>query len=624
MHYIVVFKPWLSYFEPLIHDRPLIGVDDLTELEQYHGLHVVEAHSFYLVGPPSFADPYQALYLRQLSDVAVGLLPAEDVEKAIKRWKRNQTVAKRSEDVMISRIDHGGQMKAQGLSIYLEGSLQNAEQTRGILSTPLRVLAVTGHGRGDVVYLPHLVLCGKKTDADGGVYSDYRLPSCFYDGDCFYRGCPQFSVDQLDVQILFLNNCATVSGEEGLFHHDFTLDRRILENEQIHFFIGSPTIRHGEHGQSLLLSSLTNGGYTLGEIVTLIDDVMVLKGIDMPSLLLYGDPGIRLQERSPEAIQVTTAEGWFHLEKPASAILISSAADSETIYQVKGPIDVHVLPTRQGYFVVGNGPLPIGGYQIKRVALNEIIADAREQLLNAVNRIKHVKILNIHPDKLAGQLKDLEQYTARLRTELRHAIEYSSVESFNRTLQLGKRVITKIDELILKNLIDRSARSTFHLIDNYRHECTYSLAPQQEHVCDYCGRSIRTLLWKHRLLEDFGRISLHCTGCGYLSDHPADSLLRAKLVSETDNPMLGTRICVRMELEDKAPLNSLLAVMILDTSRYGVPKVADSCVVEQEATTFHFHLTIPKELPPHHFPVKAVLVHQGKIHTWGSNLWIRK
>lgn len=620
--WVIIYQPWLHQLEPLFPDRPVLGAGSPGELLET----LDDAATLLLIGPAAFSNPYDAIAIRQELDVPVGLIPAADVAEAVMRVERclsrNGPLCQ-SKDVLLDNTQPGKEAESAWWRSFPEGSVTDREKAHALLSEAVPLLAITAHGRGDNVYLPaYLLLCGRHGGPPLASTCEQRLPACAHTGSCFIQKSQLVNVSQLQPQILFLNSCASISGQTGLFAASYSLDTAILQETTIPHFIGSPLVRYGEYGQAILLSILLHEGLSIGQAVHLVDDTVWFRGLDKQTLLLYGDPSTRFAEPTRGTLLYTeSTAAQCEVQSAYAAMFVPHSSTRNRLLMVEGPAPVRALPTRLGYFVFGDAGLVPGTYTWKTVEIDDVKADIEHRLTRPIRRLRQLGILNIHPHKLSGRIADLENRSVQFRHSVKDLLISNAFSEVERKLSQADRAVDQVDHVIMDDLTQRSSRG-FHIAEEYQPECRLSSLIETAQECPHCGSPTRSAIWEHHIEHGFARRTTECYRCGYLADQPADSDIQAVLVP--DSPIWESDKPLSFELRFTQPPvgHHPLSCLILDTQRFGVDGIIQRTTTDEKTALYRFSLDAPTGLPPHHFWVRAYLVNHGEIHCWSSNVWI--
>lgn len=615
---VLVYAPWFRELAGEFLDRRPLPWNTLADVRDEAAS---TARSVYLIGPGEYLDPFCLMRLRQRLPGALGVQVARDPAEARETLSRRAHNARRTglKDVLIDRTQQGPAHHAGHLEMYHEDTFKEASDTIGVLQRPLRLLAITAHGRDDIVYLPQVVLCGKNALVQPS--RGTRLPACTQTGDCLYRGRPVFSPAQLQVGVAFLNTCRSFVGEQGLFQAGYAMDWAFRLNAHLSHYVASPAIHHGEGSQAHLLSRLLDTGMPIGQAVNIVDDLMSFWNREGRCFLIDGDPCTRWPVRDrplpiaqPGPDQVTVHDRTF------IALLPGECLPGHHL-EVIGLPHVQALPSRNGYYLLSREGLEPGTYQTRTHDLGAITSAVQTTLVSTLRQLRHLGILGIHAQKLAGQTNDLENRLKHLRKWL--AIFHSTHRFQDITAKLAKndQIVQGIDATVMAETLDVSARSAFHISEIYRAECELKSVVSVGRPCPHCHDPTAEALWQHSLFSDFQRTARQCFRCGYVSDEPADAPLGGTLTTPTAAEV-GTAFRATLQLDRGVPAGTRVACCVLDTQRYCGQAVQQIVVASEEQTTFEFTMQVPADLPTHHFWVRAYAVRCAQVHFWGANLWI--
>jgi hypothetical protein len=615
-HYIIVYESWLKDIKDFFPERSLLPALDIHTLD-----YPADAASLLFIGPPGFSEPSQVIALRQRLDLPIGMLTGSQPDTIVQRLCQLPPVAP-GQDILIDRITPGTVREEEGCTLYPEGSLQDERATLAVLAEEVRLLAVTTHGRGDAIYLPHVMLCGRQ--GEHVLTGEYRLPACVYDGDCFYRGRSRFLAHQVRTRVLFLNSCASLSGQNGLFAEKFALDAAVTSGTEVSHLIGSPLVRYGEPAQARFLSLLLNQGLAIGQAITLLDDAITYRSLDIATLLLYGDPAAIFSPTSAGNVLYVDPMSQSCEVPSGTALLVFTCQPAKGNFLVlAGPAALTTYPTRAGFFAFANAQhIPPGTYRWRYVDVADFSKRIQQQALEPLQRFKQLRLFDIHPHKMSGRLLDLENRSLQLRDGLRALIVENTLQKLDKPLQQVARTVKQIDEAVLDALIAKASHSMYHLVEVYRQECQLVVEQSELLSCPYCQQIVNCLLWQHPVDVTFKRRVVLCPRCGYVADQPAESSASATFCLATPALKKGRTSTITLEFQGvMAP--SVLACVLVDTYRFDTPPVFIRQDIDENQLSCQFSLGIPASLPSHNFWLATYMVSNGMVSTWGTNIWIR-
>jgi hypothetical protein len=606
-------------------------VKPIEKVEDVFNFSYTKITSVLVILPNSLLNLYKLMKLRQQENVVVGILPMEKVGQVKEKLTRYKKLDLYEENLIIDRINKGGSYKDGRVKVFSEGSIDDFQQTLSLLRDTYSSICLTSHGRGDVIYLPHAILCGKKESAVNTVPDgEFNLPHCHFTGECFYKGREIIKVQQLQYNFLFLNSCSSLNGREGLFNESYAIDQSLLSGKDSLAVIGSPMNRYGNHEQSLMFTYLLNEGLKLSSILNLIEDTVETVELEFKTLLIYGDPQLRTP-RSLENIEIINIDketrGLLSTKDHNKIHLITSDfSEDETIY-IDGK-DVSVLRTRIGFFVIPiKGEYSNESYKWERVNRSELFKSIIE-INQGVSLFKNLRLYGMKINESPGKLKELESRSTGLEREYLKFLKSNEGSYYKKITKNIKRINSELNikrDLIVKGLIDSSHKSNLHFYENYRYECLLEDFIVSDGKCPYCDNEIMISKWKHPLKERFSRTLKQCYRCGYLSDTPkTEKSSFAKIV--TQSPLkVGESSKVTVSFEEEINGDVILAVVLMDIAKFGIEEpIYDTKFLSfTNQKDFHFNLDIPKDLPLHHYWLRVYMLQSGNISSFYTNIWLK-
>ncbi|WP_137791889.1 hypothetical protein [Bacillus sp. E(2018)] len=619
--WVLLYEPWATTLIPHLNGRSVIKIQKISDIPDKI---LKAATTLFVIGPREWADLYELLNIRQVYDIVIGILPMENKQKAVDKIAMYKDFNIIGEDIVIDRINTGSTYSLDQLKIYPEGSINHFDELLDQLNRSFRYFSIVSHGRGDVVYFPFAVLCGKKEGISG--IEDKNLPHCFYHNECFYKGRPIIKMQDIKSNIIFLNSCSSLNGTNGLFNEAYGLDSEVFEKENIYALIGSPMNRYGDSDQSILFSILLDSGYSIGEIVQLIDDTVTMRNIENRTLLIYGDPTLRLVESfNNNVFHIEENSSLIKLNSPVRAIYYKQNPVQNEILFIEGITNVKILPTRKGYFILPNqGVIEPGNYHVNRVALVDYIKDIKDRINNPIRILDNIKLLGINPASVSGKIRELQMNSLsieRILIDLTQSFSMKSFEKLQKKIMNISHDILLVQKTIVLELVKKTHKTNFHFFESYKRECIRKTLVS-ETLCHYCGKGTVKNKWVHPFQYNFEREVLQCLRCGYLNDRAVGYENEASI--KINRPLrLGQTEEIEVHFSQSHAKNTVVALCMVDINKYGEQSpVFDIKLLEEDKGDIKFTLTIPAALPAHHYWLRLYVFNDKGIHSYGTNIFL--
>lgn len=435
------------------------------------------------------------------------------------------------------------------------------------LREPLRALSVCAHGNEDYVIAgPQQRFCGERQRLPGQAreLSTTHLgvtgtaPACVADGTCAFDGDELLRPQDVEARAVLLNTCLSAKGSVSSFGgvNDFSVGQAFLDGWAA-ALLASPLLKESTLGENLLFHALVDSGATMGECARAVNDHMRHTGIDAPSVVLWGDPELRLTaaqaSRDWPRLEARTDEMGVRLRVPAGARLAGFAeldaapAGKLVPESVSGDVGRSLFWFR-GRLPVGEGLLllPLDpAYRVKSdvsilLRAAEHVATTR-YLADSIRSVDRLRFLGIYADGHKGGLRGAAQSLPTLvKLEADARLDLGLFPRFGKRRQPVLDELRTSDTLVLTRLLKMTRRSEFHFVEGYRglieNEARIAHDP-----CPYCGEVV--LRYECWLLHDpdMRRYFDSCPVCGANQDvdRPDVRLFvgcKVELLSRTDIP----------------------------------------------------------------------------------------
>jgi hypothetical protein len=472
------------------------------------------------------------------------------------------------------------------------------------LREPFRALSVCAHGNEDYVIAgPQQRFCGRRQSPLAEVREPAvtRLgvtgtaPACIADGSCAFDGDELLSPHEVKAQAVLLNTCLSAKGSVSLFGsvNDFSVGQAFLDGWAA-ALLASPLLKESTLGENLLFHALVDSGATLGACARSVNDHMRQTGIDAPSVVLWGDPELRLA--APRAsqdwprLEVQNDRSGWQLRIPAGAGLAGFAElDADQPHKlvpevVSGDVGESLFWFR-GRLPIGDGVLlmPLDpGHRVRNDV--SIVLRAAEHaattryLADSIRAVDRLRFLGVYADGHKGALRGTAQALPTLvRLEAEARLDLGLFTRFDKRRQPMIDELRESDSLVLNKLLKMTRRSEFHFVEGYRDIVETETRIAQD-PCPYCGEVV--LRYECRSLHDseMCRYLDSCPVCGANQDVDRADVsffvdCKTELISETDIPF-------SLELSNDSP--QVISGLVGGAFTHGVLDGLDVCLADSE------------------------------------------
>ncbi len=474
---------------------------------------------------------------------AVGVMATRSTEElsflVVKTLIYSQVVG--GTDICIAPLIAGGEAIAStSLTVCPDGVPAPVARLR----EPLRALSVCAHGNEDYVIAgPQQKFCGKRGPAleparepaiaHLGVTA--TAPACVADGTCAFAGDELLRPQDVRARAVLLNTCLSAKGSVSLFGglNEFSVGQAFLDGWAAALF-ASPLLKESTLGENLLFHALVDSGATMGECARAVNDHMRQTGIDSPSVVLWGDPELRLA--APRASQDwPRVDGWndgrdVHLRVPAGAapagfVELDAGREHKLVPEiVSGDVGESLFWFR-GRLPVGEGVLllPLDPGRRVRSDVSIVLREAQHSattryLADSIRSVDRLRFLGVYADGHKGALRGAAQSLPTLvRLEAKARLDLGLFASFDKRRQSILADLRESDSLVLNRLLKTTRRSEFHFVEGYR-DTVQTVARIAPGPCPYCGEVV--LRYECRTLHDPDMLRFldSCPVCGANQD----------------------------------------------------------------------------------------------------------
>lgn len=410
------------------------------------------------------------------------------------------------------------------------------------LREPLRTLSICAHGNEDYVIAgPQQRFCGRRQASTAQEPTTTHLgvtgtaPACVADGTCAFEGDELLRPQQIRARAVLLNTCLSAKGSLSLFGgvNDFSVGQAFLDGWAA-ALLASPLLKESTLGENLLFHTLVDSGATLGECARALNEHMRSTGIDAPSVVLWGDPELRLAPpRASADWPRLTAEpdelgvrlrvpagarpaGFVELDadQPAKLVPESVSGDvGDALFWFRGR-----LPVGEGVLLLPLDPGHRARTEVSIVLRAVEHATTTRSLADAIRSVDRLRFLGVYADAHKGGLRGSAQSLPTLvRLEAEARLDLGLFPRFDKRRQPVRDDLRESDSLVLNRLLKMTRRSEFHFVEGYR-SIIENEARIADEPCPYCGEVVlRYECWSLHD-PDMRRYLDSCPVCGANQD----------------------------------------------------------------------------------------------------------
>jgi len=511
--------------------------------------------------------------------------------------------------------------------------------------------SVIGHGREDGVVAGDFILCGRRLKdcasgsgtAPPGAAGGHRLPACAGGGECFRQRREPFPASMVPARLTLVNSCCTWTVTGGAFDVDYSLTLALLDGACA-AFVSSPLMAEGKPYQNVLFHHLADEGAAAGEIVTALNEAVAAGGADHPTLLLAGDPELRVA--APRATVAESLESSSDEDVPR--VEIATAGRARTVIRVSG------LPDAAGPTVVEavsparfDRPITclVRERETGRAELDLFsLYPLPETVTLAVWRRDPVVELGagvIGPavagleclDRMGIRLQKVERLVADIRAQSQAAVKDGADYRFRpevctQLLRRLRRLTARLDqaeEQVMDWFLEGTSGRRLHFNEFYRPMYRVLRSGPGPSACPYCGGETLAYVFGHRLYDGDRRWLLSCACCGPLEDLPAEDHPRIRFQGPDRLPRRGRR---QQRLTVTNPARRRRRVLVgccfhegarrrlkcgADRHRLNIPPLGEA------------RIETPLEAEdawPHHYFLRVYTICDGAVGCFSRSMWV--
>lgn len=502
---------------------------------------------------------------------------------------------------------------------------------------PMRLLAVTGHGMGDLFHLGDDFICGRVRQPSGVPGGLGYLPSCMqHDATCIYKpggvGLPAY---ELDADHLFVNACGTARFESGEFGPDFGLWNAALEG-RVRSYVGSLRWKDGHGLEGLLYRQLLHAGVPLGRAVALVNAVLSFHHLERePVLCLLGDPAERVVDRADDVLapERTPLVGdgdhlpWtdgLAVARISDAGLV--AAWQEEALLVGGHGDgqpyFSVVPADGGkglFLLAYAASSDAKAVRVRLVdgrPMRDRLAEIRRVTATSLNSA--IGIAGMYPDAVrqGGRLNVENRMLniARLRRRIR--TDAGALGKLLRGHEKLEREIDALDTQTSEQLLSRIRNTVYRFSEHYQ-ESFALVAVEPVDSCPDCGSDTVRRVQRSLVDSAVSRSETICALCGTLGDVPDDQVvltLRAPAAVSREQ-----RFTPLLSITNRAtaPITGYAVMGVRRAEQYGAtgPETPERVSIDPGATeVVPFGFYFAASTAAHQYDLQSAFVSTGRIY----------
>ncbi len=402
-------------------------------------------------------------------------------------------------------------------------------------------------------YLEDGAICGGYYNKEPSIAE----PPCKGNGklecDLFNR---HINAQDIRVNHVMSDSCSNILPYTGEFGKDFNVFLNFLDGYACSF-IGSIRLKSAAEHESPLYHQLIRSGYTMGQIINILNRSSMCMPFDYSTYVFFGDPEIRANPPDHGSLTSHVEEKEGHILitlKNVDAPLIHLTLDAPSFLSSaqEGKLFVkNRTPTRMTlYYIVlpdqDNDQLHVFVYGWSRIVCEELVIEVtdepplsegmRELLNRNLKYLLRSHLYNVKSSKLSGMIKDYDSFMSTITKVLveckynanAHKVVDSKVGKLHQRLQ---RIWHEIMARILH-------RGDVFFMDEYSASFFPTGVSVLDLECPYCGGPLFERVMTYAMGEGEIRRCLICSRCLVLCDAPVDKSIQINPTIK-GNPKIG-------------------------------------------------------------------------------------
>ncbi|WP_148193205.1 hypothetical protein [Pseudomonas syringae] len=609
------FIVWSGWF-----DSSYAGVEEFFFFDTMKSLSVEldDNVPYKFLCPIEVVDVAFLLKTRVFTNAYFSVITGDSLEACllkIQNWKSKISSPKH---LAIDRLKKGGQIETENSRFIYDGALSDGLGIGALFDGSFGVISISSHGRPDALYPPHSLICGASTQFMG---SDHyagrsRNLACQNGEGCYYGSRRRFNAENLNSTVIFLNSCNSGTLGQGYIDAEVCIDISLLKGTGS-IIVASPIIHQANGGHATLFCHLMRAGYNIHEAIHVIEQALMLKQIEQPNLLIFGDGEFSFEPEIsvPDALFVYDGNGDIVTTLTNGLISFLSFENSSEYIFSSHHKNVFVDPTHAGILIYSDGSLVT-----EKVVIDFVSKQSIRECGGRVDRLykffPNLISMSLKSGELNNEFNRLISSWDRVDNDIKRlqAGNGGSVVKIKQKIKSVTRHAATLSERLLDKIVSLTSMQAFHITEGYREATTVSEVSMTE--CFQC-RGEAYLYTFNFLSTPYLRYVTQCMFCGVVED--VDS--RKEWVKKFDRwPIGNDAIGVRVSTTG-INNGALCGIVLLDTARFLDQPVVATSSVNEDMIALELHM--PESLPKHHYWAKIYVVDGLNISSIGINLWKR-
>jgi len=383
------------------------------------------------------------------------------------------------------------------------------------------LFTISSHGTEDCISLSEGIICGKAIDTCVQGLPCIPGEKCPVNKNAFMSG-------NIKSKIIFNNTCLGFRLNDTILPREANVTSACMEGFS-KVYISSNTVKYGPDSEVCFFVNLVKHGYSLGEIVKIINTVLRDSDFDFNTFYLLGDPNTFGND----------VEKSINIKLPIGQSFAKISAENESFFEIE--VDESTYNTLSNVSIKSKQDVYFSKYHDKQKNSFKVFIYSWENFRNvelAINFIDINDVQSLFEElELDSWVIGLERYITGKNVHNRFTSLYSMLDKLGRLLEkmhydasaylqaLKQKEkicseIMSIQNKLIETLLDRASTDTsIWLPDAYIDVAKILKQKIKKETCFVCGSLAELVVFQHRAILT-RRKALYCPRCGCVYERP--------------------------------------------------------------------------------------------------------
>jgi len=505
---------------------------------------------------------------------------------------------------------------------YLPYAKANKEQLVKSIANKTEVLAFTGHGRDELLWITKGVLCG------GDKCSDAKCtPACNNGGKCFKENVDILKISDVNASNLFVGACNSGNMVNPVFGFEYSVLYTFMQEMAVSY-MSSPFLCNECEAIIHYYCALVTAGKRMGEVVKLINNLYSSYKIgNKNSFILIGDPRHQVKSKHKEQIvyvdyKDSIEKKQFNIKNKTPLILIK--VNKRIFHDFISLKKEVVVRNSIGQTLFAHIYEEDNEAETTIAVFTKGILDEGDYFLS-IKDIEYVNESGINEIAYIYELGVMEPKDKRFYEESVKCIKNFYLNK-NRLMpnisDIGNLVYKKYEKLVKRvNQIDEQLNTSLwkkiHKKGWSFDELCMSLGfhnrdrALNDRMCPYCGGTLLDSYIEDTINRAL-RVHTFCNKCGNIEDRPINVRFSAKFQCDTKQFKKDGENTVYLKVKNNSDsrLSGVVSIAMVNGEAEGVNYLPEKLKIKLEQfeeKTIEFKITQNNDIVCHNYWLMGVL-----------------